>query len=148
MQKGAAPGEWRLGAARSGIGQTTSEGRGLLVDRRLAVGGLVLVDDALGGGPVLLAGRVLGGRDGLLLVAGLGELAELAHGGLQTGLDGLVALVGSVVLPVALDLGLDVRHGASLFAGSGRGARLWCGERRQALHTRRETLAARRIHPK
>ena len=47
-------------------------------------------------------------------VAGLGGLAELAHSRLQRGLHGLVALVRSVVLPVALDLGLDVRHGASL----------------------------------
>ena len=82
-----------------------------------------------------------------VLVAGLGGLAELAHGGLQPGLHGLVALVTLLVLLVALDLGLDVRHGASLFAGSGRGARLWCGERRQAPHTRRETLAARRSPP-
>ena len=47
---------------------------------------------------------------GLVGVAGLGGLAELAHERLQRGLHGLVALVRSVVLPVALDLGLDVRH--------------------------------------
>ena len=47
---------------------------------------------------------------GGVLVAGLGGLAELAHGGLQTGLDGLVALVSLLVLLVALDLGLDVGH--------------------------------------
>jgi hypothetical protein len=36
---------------------------------------------------------------------------NFAHGGLQLGLDGLVALVPLLVLLVALDLGLDVRHG-------------------------------------
>ena len=41
---------------------------------------------------------------------GLGSLVELADGGLQAGLDGLVPLVRLLVLPVALDLGLDVRH--------------------------------------
>ena len=54
-------------------------------------------------------------------VAGLGGLAELAHGGLQAGLDGLVALVTLLVLLVPLDLGLDVRHWASLRSvGRGR----------------------------
>ena len=46
----------------------------------------------------------------VVLVAGVGGLAELADGGLQAGLDGLVALVRLLVLLVALDLGLDVRH--------------------------------------
>ena len=41
-------------------------------------------------------------------------LAELAHSRLQRRLDRLVALVRSVVLLVALDLGLDVRHGGCL----------------------------------
>src|SRR3954469_15652026 len=86
-----------------------SERGGLLLDGRLAVGGLVLVDDALGGGLVELLAR--GHGQGLgLLGAGLGSLAELADRGLQRGLHGLVALVRSIVLPVALDLGLDVRH--------------------------------------
>ena len=39
-----------------------------------------------------------------------GGLAELAHCRLELGLHGLVALVSSLVLTVALDLGLDVCH--------------------------------------
>ena len=56
----------------------------------------------------LLAAEVRGhgGQShGLVLVAGLGGLAELAHGRLQRRLHGLVALVRSLVLSVALDLG-------------------------------------------
>ena len=53
---------------------------------------------------------VAAGGDGGVLVAGLGSLAELAHSGLQARLDGLVALTRLLVLLVALDLGLDVRH--------------------------------------
>ena len=75
---------------------------------------------------------------GLVGVAGLGGLAELAHGGLQRGLHGLVALVRSVVLPVALDLGLDVRH-VRLASFDGvvqvRGVRT-------RVQTRRETISA------
>ena len=56
------------------------------------------------------------------LVAGLGGLAELAHGGLQAGLDGLVALVSLLVLLVPLDLGLDVRHYCAFVVGVG----CWC----------------------
>jgi hypothetical protein len=37
-------------------------------------------------------------------------LSSLRDEGLQLGLDGLVALVTLLVLLVALDLGLDVRH--------------------------------------
>src|SRR5215207_4882464 len=81
-----------------------SERGGALGDRRLAVGSLVLVDDALGGGLVELAGRGAAGRDGGVLVTGVRGLAELAHGGLQAGLDGLVALVCLLVLLVPLDL--------------------------------------------
>src|SRR5215203_6870610 len=91
-------------------GARASERGGLLHDRGLAVRGLVLVDDALGGGLVELLGGVATQRDCLLLVAGLGGFAELAHGGLQAGLDGLVALVTLLVLLVPLDLALDVRH--------------------------------------
>ena len=40
-----------------------------------------------------LLGGVAAGLDRGVLVAGLGGLAELADGGLQTGLHGLVALV-------------------------------------------------------
>ena len=86
-----------------------------------------------------LAG-VGGERLGLVGVAGLGGLAELAHGGLQRRLHGLVALVRSVVLPVALDLGLDVRHvrlasfGVWFCEGS--------GGVRTAVQTRRETISA------
>src|SRR6266568_2747284 len=69
--------------------------RAALGDRGLAVRGLILVDDALGRG---------------LGVARVGRVAELAHRGLQRGLDGLVALPGLLVLLVALDLGLDIRH--------------------------------------
>src|SRR3954469_3598254 len=103
-----------------------SERGGLLLDGRLAVGGLVLVDDALGGGLVELLAR--GHGQGLgLLGAGLGSLAELADRGLQRGLHGLVALVRSIVLPVALDLGLDVRHyrlaSSGIASGSGASGR-------------------------
>ena len=47
-------------------------------------------------------------------VTGVGGLAEATHSRLQRRLHGLVALVRSLVLSVALDLGLDVRHGAGL----------------------------------
>src|SRR5690606_8317359 len=82
-----------------------SESGGALGDRRLAVRSLVLVDDALGSGLVQLAVGVATRCQGSVLVAGLGELAELADRGLQVGLDGLVALVSRLVLAVALDLG-------------------------------------------
>jgi hypothetical protein len=90
--------------------RVASERGGLLRERGLAVRGLVLVDDALGGGLVQLAAGGLAGLDSGVLVARLGELTELAHGRLESGLDGLVALARGLVLPVALDLGLDVRH--------------------------------------
>ena len=54
-------------------------------------------DESLGGGGLVASG------DGL---------ARAAHGGLELALDGLVALVALLVLLVALDLGLDVGHGA------------------------------------
>src|ERR1700759_702650 len=86
------------------------ERRNLLGDGRLAVGRLVLVDDALAHGLVELARGVAhqgGGRSG---VAGLARLVELADHGLQRRLDRLVTQPGLLVLPVALDLRLDVRH--------------------------------------
>jgi hypothetical protein len=43
-------------------------------------------------------------------VAGLRSLAKAADRGLERGLDGLVALACLFVLPVSLDLGLDVCH--------------------------------------
>src|SRR5436190_7609592 len=87
-----------------------SERSGLLHDRGLAVRSLVLVDDTFGGGLVELLGSVTTERDRLVLVAGLGGLAEFADGGLQAGLDSLVALVRLRVLLVPLDLALDVGH--------------------------------------
>src|SRR5689334_11030560 len=104
------PWRGRRGRVRWGKAPGGSEGFGLLGDGRLAVGRLVLVDDALGDGLVELARGVAAERDCLVLVAGLGGLTELAHGGLQAGLHSLVALVTLLVLLVALDLGLDVGH--------------------------------------
>ena len=70
---------------------------------------------------------------------------EAADGGLQRGLDGLVALVRAVVLLVALDLGLDVRHGAGLSVSRRR----WVVVRRttEARHTRLTTLSAAPVDP-
>src|SRR3712207_2732739 len=92
----------------------SSETGGLLRDRGLPVRRLVLVDDALGRGLVQLLGRRRGELLGTIGVSGLNGLTEAAHGGLQRRLHGLVALMRSLVLPVPLDLGLDVRHWASL----------------------------------
>src|SRR6266568_173651 len=89
--------------------------RGALGDRGLAVGCLVLVDDALARGLVQLGQGRAHRLGDLLSVAGVRGLAELAHRRLQRRLDGLVAEARLLVLLVALDLGLDVRHaGASL----------------------------------
>src|SRR5690606_9400970 len=79
-------------------------------DRGLTVGGLVLVDDALARRLVELAGSLAhqGGRR--LRVARLQSGVELADRGLQRRLDRLVAQPTPLVLPVALDLRLDVRH--------------------------------------
>src|SRR5437899_12368615 len=84
--------------------------RAALGDRGLAVRGLVLVDDALARGLVQALRRHAHRHGRRLGVARIGRLAELAHRGLQRGLDGLVALPGLLVLLVALDLRLDVRH--------------------------------------
>src|SRR4051794_40630627 len=108
----------RRGTDPGGVGASRSaralEGRGALADRGLAVGGLVLVDDT--GGRRLVEPAVGGGgqRARLVGVPGVGGLAEPAAGGLERRLPRLVALVRKGVLPVAPDLGLDVRHGAGL----------------------------------
>src|ERR1039458_8023509 len=81
-----------------------------LGDRRLAVSGLVLVDDALAHCLVQLdRGSPLGHRR-RFDIARVESCTEVAHGRLQLGLHGLVALPGLLVLLVPLDLGLDVRH--------------------------------------
>ena len=84
----------------------------LLVDRAgqagLVVGGVVLVDDALAGGAVVGAGGAAQGGFGGFLVAGGDALADAAGVGLQGRADRLVAQAGLLVLPVALDLRLDV----------------------------------------
>src|SRR4051812_10984581 len=94
-----------------------SEGSDLLEDGRLPVGSLVGVDDALGGGLV----EQPAGHAGVLLrlrsVAGFGGLAEAANSRLEGRLHRLVAKPRSLVLAVALDLGLDVRHGAEPRSG-------------------------------
>src|SRR5688572_28007132 len=94
-----------------GIEMPWSGGGGdLLGDGRLAVGRLVLVNNALARGLVQLASGVALKRGSQLNVASRESLVELADGGLQRRLDRLVAQPGLFVLPVALDLGLDVRH--------------------------------------
>src|ERR1700754_2285109 len=85
-----------------------------LGDSRLTVRRLVLVDDALAGSLVELARGVAQQRVSGLEVAGVARLVELANHGLQRRLDRLVAQPGLLVLPVALDLGLDVRHATAL----------------------------------
>src|SRR5690242_182656 len=91
-------------------GRSGGERRQSLGDGRLAVGRLVLVDDALAGGLVELARGVAEQRGRLLNVASRGGLVELADRRLQRRLDRLVPQPALLVLPVALDLGLDVRH--------------------------------------
>src|SRR6266516_2222415 len=99
---------WYLGALPRA--SALAQFRAALGDRGLAVRGLILVDDALARG-LVQALRCHAHRHGRGLgVARVGCLAESAHGGLQRGLDGLVALPGLLVLLVALDLGLDIRH--------------------------------------
>ena len=61
-------------------------------------------------------------RSGGVVGAGLGGGDGVLHPGLQLGAHGLVALVTSGVLLVALDLALDVRHGVdSSFVGRSGG---------------------------
>src|SRR5690348_6257251 len=76
----------------------------------LAVRRLVLVYDALAGGLVQALRRSAHRHGRRLHVAGVSGLAELAHRGLQRRPDSLVALPRLLVLLVALDLGLDIRH--------------------------------------
>ena len=78
------------------------------------VGGVVLVDDALAGGAVVGAGRLAEGGLGGFLVAGGGALADAAGVGLEGRADRLVADAGLLVLPVPLDLRLDVRQERAL----------------------------------
>ena len=75
------------------------------------------MDDALAHGLVEgLAGRA-GSLGGGGSVAGGRGLTELAHVGLEGGLDGLVAQPRLLIGAVALDLRLDVRHGAAFGSG-------------------------------
>src|SRR6266571_1704609 len=99
---------WYLGALPRA--SALAQFRAALGDRGLAVRGLVLVDDALARGLVQALRRHAHRHGRGLGVARVGRLAELAHRGLQRRLDCLVALPGLLVLLVALDLGLDIRH--------------------------------------
>jgi hypothetical protein len=78
------------------------------------VGGVVLVDDALAGGAVVGAVGAAEGGLGRFLVAGGDGLADAAGVGLEGRTDRLVAQAGPLVLPVALDLLLDVRQERAL----------------------------------
>src|SRR5215831_5357915 len=102
----------RWGPARGGAAPASAfaELRAAPRDRGLAVRGLVLVNDALAGGLVQALRRGAHRHGRRLHVAGVGRLAELAHRSLQRRLDGLVALPRLLVLLIALDLGLDIRH--------------------------------------
>ena len=95
----------------------------LLDQAGLAPGGLVLVDHALRGGLVDAHDR----QAGQLLDVLLALLRGGGHGlgaGLELGANGLVAHAALLVLLVALDLALDVRHGVSWISGAeGAGAR-------------------------
>src|SRR5215472_5720847 len=102
--------------ARSAVSQLG----GALGDRGLAVGRLVLVDDTLADGLVQLHVSGPHGLGGLVGIAGVRGLPEVSYRRLQRRLDGLVALARLLVLLVALDLGLDIRHAcASLEVWSG-----------------------------
>jgi len=70
----------------------------------------VLLEDPTGGGFVdshLGESQGLGGR---FLIAGFGRRNGALGPGLELGPRGLVSLPTDFVLPVALDLGFDVRH--------------------------------------
>src|SRR5215217_5251930 len=92
----------------------------LAVDRAgqagLVVGGVVPVDDALAGGAVVGPGGAAESGLGGVLVAGGDALADAAGVGLQGRADRLVADAGLLVLPVALDLRLDVRQERALLS--------------------------------
>src|SRR5207247_7306957 len=86
----------------------------------LVVGGVVAVDHALAGRLVVGAGGAAVGGLGALAVAGVEGLAHAAGVGLERGADRLVPHPALLVLPVPLDLGLDVRQGGPLWwAGCG-----------------------------
>ena len=100
------PSWWPIGAGEVAASDLVEGPR----QRGLLVGRLVLVDHALAGRLVQLAVRRHQQLRGLLLVAGVGGLAERAHGGAQRGLPRLVAQPGALVGTVALLLRLDVGH--------------------------------------
>src|SRR5687767_5624311 len=83
----------------------------------LAVGRLVLVDHALRGGhvePLHRQAQGIGARVG----ARLGGLHRSLHARLELGAHRLVAEAPTLVLPIALDLALDVRHEGKRVAGA------------------------------
>src|SRR5690606_8317011 len=88
-----------------------AEGGDALGEARLAAGGLVLVDDARGRGLVDALHREPQ-RLGAVLAAGGGHGDRVLDAGAQLGAHRLVAEATLLVLLVALDLALDVRHGA------------------------------------
>ena len=80
----------------------------------LAVGGLVLVNDALAGGLVEQAACMQRGLVCGNAVLGLDGFARGAHGGLELGLDGLVAHTSLLVGQDTLFLTFDIRHSSFL----------------------------------
>src|SRR5215467_1978301 len=106
----ARPGTRRGVAGRAVLASAFAELRAALRHRGLAVRRLVLVNDALASGLVQVLRRGAHRHGRRLHIAGVSGLAELAHRGLQRRLDSLVALPCLLVLLIALDLGLDIRH--------------------------------------
>ena len=97
----------------------------LRCDRGLAVGSLVLVDDALARGLVESARGLAGVLSRGLGITGSSSLTEAAHSGLERRAGRLVALASQLIRTVALDLRLDIRHGAlCLFVAGGRSGRV------------------------
>src|ERR1700710_588425 len=87
------------------------EARAAVGHARLLVRRLVLVDDALAHGLVEQAACLAAALVGRRGVTGLEGLAVPTDRGLDARLDRLVPLTSLLVLAVALDLLLDVRHG-------------------------------------
>src|SRR6516165_6774654 len=120
------PGTRRDAGGRAVLASAFAELRAALRHRGLAVRRLVLVDDALAGSLVQALRRGAHRHGRRLHVAGVRGFAEFAHRGLQGRLDGLVALPRLLVLLIALDLGLDIRHAEAslrfwfLSVGAGR----------------------------